>query len=130
MLRFAVPGAVCLIAIGIGLRFFTLSDLWLDEALTVDVARLPLHELPNALKHDGAPPLYYVLLHFWMRVFGQGDFAVRSLSGLTSVIALPFAWAAGKRLGGRPTAWAALLLMATSPFAISYAASALSLIHI
>ena len=124
LLRYAVPGAIALIVIGVGLRFWTLSDLWLDEALTVNIAKLPLHSIPAALRHDGAPPLYYVLLHFWIRLFGQGDVAVRSLSGVASVVALPFAWAAGKRLGGRPTAWAALVLMATSPFAISYATSA------
>ena len=50
-----------------GLVFFsyTRSALWLDEALTVNIARLPLSQLQDALKHDGAPPLYYVLLHFW-----------------------------------------------------------------
>ena len=28
------------------MRFWTTSDLWLDEALTVNIARLPLHEIP------------------------------------------------------------------------------------
>ena len=42
------------------------SDLWLDEALTVNIAGVPLHEIPSYLKRDGAPPLFYVLLHFWM----------------------------------------------------------------
>ena len=100
-MRYAVPGAIALIVIGIGLRFWTLSDLWMDEAQTVTIAKLPLHSIPGALRQDGAPPLYYVLLHFWMRLVGQGDLAVRSLSGMASVVALPFAWAAGKRLGGR-----------------------------
>ncbi len=53
------------------LRFWTTSDLWLDEALTVDIARLPLHDLPSFLRRDGAPPLYYVLLHVWMGWFGR-----------------------------------------------------------
>ena len=48
------------------LRFWTRSDLWLDEALTVNIARLPVHEIPSFLRRDGAPPLFYVLLHFWM----------------------------------------------------------------
>ena len=69
------------LAAGILLRFWTRSGLWLDEALTVDIARLPLHQIPTALKHDGAPPLYYYLLHFWMLAFGQSNVAVRALSG-------------------------------------------------
>src|SRR5262245_41314517 len=58
------------IALGIGLRFFARSDLWADEVLTVNIAKLPLADLEGALRHDGAPPLYYVLLHFWMQAFG------------------------------------------------------------
>lgn len=109
------------VAAGILLRFWTRSGLWLDEALTVDVARLPLHELPNALKHDGAPPLYYVLLHFWMRVFGQSNDAVRSLSGVLAVLTLPVGWLCGKRFGGRTVAWTMLVLLASAPFAVYYA---------
>jgi hypothetical protein len=102
------------------LRFFAHSALWLDEAQTVSIARLPLGRIPEGLRHDGAPPLYYYLLHFWMLAFGTGTRAVRVLSGLFGVASLPLAWHLGKRLGGRSTAWAATLLLATSPFAVRY----------
>ena len=82
-------GVGLVVAAGLFLRFWTRSGLWLDEALTVDVARLPLHEIPNALKHDGAPPLYYYLLHFWIALFGQSNDAVRALSGVLAVLTLP-----------------------------------------
>ena len=113
--------AVVIVAAGVVLRFYAPSALWLDETLSVDISRLGITEIPRALAHDGSPPLYYYLLHFWMLAFGQGDFAVRMLSGVASVATLPFMWAAGRRLGGERTAWAALLLLATNPFAISYA---------
>ncbi len=112
--------AVTVVAASVVLRFWTRSDLWLDEALTVNIARLPLHQLPSFLRRDGAPPLYYVLLHFWIGWFGTSDIAVRSLSGVIGVITMPLAWLAGKRFGGRTVAWAALLLVASSPFAIRY----------
>jgi 4-amino-4-deoxy-L-arabinose transferase-like glycosyltransferase len=114
-------GVVLVVAAGIVLRFWTRSGLWLDEALTVDVARLPLHELPNALKHDGAPPLYYYLLHFWMDAFGQSNDAVRSFSGVIAVLTLPVGWLCGKRFGGRAVAWTMLVLLASAPFAVYYA---------
>jgi mannosyltransferase len=114
----AVVAAVVLV--GVVLRFYTRSDLWLDEALSVNVARLPLRDLQGALRHDGAPPLYYVVLHVWMRAFGTGDTAVRALSGLASVATLPLAWFAGRRLGGRLVAWLTVLVLATSPYAIRY----------
>jgi hypothetical protein len=82
---------------------------------------LPLHEIPNALKHDGAPPLYYYLLHFWMDVFGQSNDAVRSLSGVIAVITLPVGWLCGRRFGGRVVGWTMLVLLASAPFAVYYA---------
>ena len=117
-------GAVCAVAAGLTLRFWTKSDLWLDEALTVSIARKPLHELPAYLKRDGAPPLFYVLLHGWTGIFGTSNLAVRALPGVIGVATLPLAWLAGKRLAGTWAAWAAMLLVATSPFAIRYATEA------
>src|SRR6266851_4456359 len=119
------------LAVAVALRFWTRSDLWLDEAQTVAIARQPLHSLTGALRHDGAPPLHYVLLHAWIRVFGTSDLAVRSLSGVLGVACLPLAWLAGRRAGrhrgeaaATATAWAALLLVATSPFAVHYSTEA------
>ena len=106
------------------LRFVTTSDLWLDEALTINVAHLPLGDISEWLRHDGAPPLYYWLLHAWTEVFGTGDLAARSLSGLFSVATLPAAYFAGRRLGGRTVGWAAVLILASSPFAIRFATEA------
>ena len=116
--------AAIVLAIGVVVRFTTWSHLWLDEALTVNIARLPLGELPEALRHDGAPPLYYVVLHAWMVVFGASNLAVRVLPGLFGVGALPLTYLAARRIGGRRVAWAATLLMASGPFAIRYSTEA------
>src|SRR5215831_7061302 len=117
-------GVVIAVAAGLVFRFVTTSALWLDEALTVNISRLPIADIPGALRHDGHPPLYYFLLHFWMRAFGEGDFAVRSLSGIFAVAALPLAWIAGRMAGGKRSAAAMLVLVALSPFAIRYATEA------
>ncbi len=111
---------VVVVVVGVVLRFWTRSDLWLDEALTVNIARLPLRELPSFLRRDGAPPLFYVLLHVWMGLFGQSNLAVRSLSGVMGVATIPLIWLAGRRIAGRNGAWAAMLLLASSPFAVRY----------
>jgi mannosyltransferase len=116
-----VGGAV---AAGVVLRFLTRSDLWFDEALSADIARLPVGDLLDALARDGHPPLHYLLLHGWMQVFGEGDVAVRALSGVVSVATLPVAWIAGRRYGGRVCATAVLVVVATSPFALRYATEA------
>lgn len=125
LVGFVITGAV--------FRFATSSHVWLDESITIEIARRPVGELFDALRHDGAPPLYYLLLHEWIKLFGTGDVAVRALSGVLSLITLPLAWAAGRRVGrtstmfgngdastGSRVATSALLLFAVSPYAIRY----------
>jgi mannosyltransferase len=113
----AVAGVV---VVGIGLRFFSTSALWLDEALSVNIARLPVGDMLDALRHDGHPPLYYLLLHAWMAVVGEGDTAVRALSGIIGIATLPVAWWAGRRLAGVAGGRWALVVFALSPYAIRY----------
>ena len=119
--RLAVLG---LVAVGIVARFATGSPLWLDEALSVNIASLPLGEIGDALRQDGHPPLYYWLLHGWMAVVGEGDVAVRSLSGLFAVAALPVLWALGRRRGGEAAGWTTVALMAVLPWAVRYGTEA------
>ncbi len=128
--RLLVPAAIAAaLLIAIVFRFLTTSDLWLDEALTVNIAKLPLSELQHALRQDGAPPLYYVLLHGWIQVFGSGDVAVRSLSGVLGLVLMGLSYVAGMRFGKddrerRWSAWAAVLVVASSPYAIRYSTEA------
>ena len=120
----AAIGVVAVVAGGVVLRFVTHSALWLDEALTVNRSRLPLTQIAGSVKQDGAPPLYYYLLHFWMELFGQSNLATRSLEGVIGVATLPVAWLAGNRFGGRTVAWTTLVLLASAPFAVYYATEA------
>jgi uncharacterized membrane protein len=115
---------VAVVSAGVVLRFVTTSHLWLDEALSVEIARLPVRDIPQALRHDGHPPLYYALLHAWISLFGDSDVAVRSLSGVFGVALVPLGWFAGRRLGGRDAAWIVVAVLAVSPFAVRYATEA------
>ena len=120
----AAVGIVLVLVASALLRFVARSDLWFDEALSVNISRLALGDIADALRQDGHPPLYYYLLHGWMSVFGTGNVAVRALSGVVSLATLPVAWFAGRRLGGPRAAWATLIVVATSPFAFRYATEA------
>ncbi len=124
--RLFAAAVVAVIAVGVVMRFVVRSPLWEDEALTVAIARRPIGQLPHLLSHDGSPPVYYVLLHIWIKAFGTGKIAVRGLSGVIGVATLPAAYFVGRRIGGRDRvrsqwiAWAAVLIVATSPYALRY----------
>ena len=92
--------------------------------MSLNIARLPLGDLRAALERDGAPPLYYVLLHAWTGVLGTGDVAVRSLSAVLGVGALVACWYAARRSFGTTAAWLTVIVMATNPFLIRYATEA------
>jgi uncharacterized membrane protein len=83
------------------LRFFLIGDktIWLDEALTIAPARLSLAEGWHWLVFvDAHPPLYYLLLHLWLRLFGDGPAAARSLSAVCSTLTLPVFYVVARRL--------------------------------
>ena len=60
---------VTLAALALVLHGRTLwTSYWGDEAIAVGIAAHPLGSLPHYLVDDGSPPLYYVALHYWMRI--------------------------------------------------------------
>ncbi|MBW3639577.1 MAG: glycosyltransferase family 39 protein [Actinobacteria bacterium] len=100
------------------------GPLWLDETLSVEIARLPLPEVYAALRQDGAPPVYYLLLKVWMAAFGTGTVAVRLLSVLLTVGALLLAHRLGRQLGGVAGGRAALVVLAALPWTMRFGSEA------
>ncbi len=61
------------------LLFFTQS-LWRDEAFSYLLAKRELLHIFSLTARDFNPPLYYFILHFWIKIFGSSEIALRSLS--------------------------------------------------
>jgi uncharacterized membrane protein len=122
----ALWSAAALLAVA--LRSWAAGPLWLDEAQSVAIARLPVSSLLAALRQDGSPPLYYLLLHAWIAGIGSGAWATRLLSGLVSTAALPLFFLVGSRLSGTGHAAAGpatagaltVLLAAVNPWLVRY----------
>ncbi|OGG27533.1 hypothetical protein A3A64_01865 [Candidatus Gottesmanbacteria bacterium RIFCSPLOWO2_01_FULL_48_11] len=72
--------------------YFTQS-LWRDEAFSVLAAQRPLSFIFTKLGLE--PPLYYMLLHGWTKLFGTSEVAARSLSlvGFTAATIIVIYWA-------------------------------------
>jgi hypothetical protein len=94
---------------------------WIDEAISVGIASHPLHELHALLRQDGSPPLYYVMLHGWMGLWGHGEVATHALSLLFAVLTVPLAYWGGAGLSGRRAGAYAAILAAGLPFLTEYA---------
>ncbi len=113
-------GLVALLAASVALRLEGLGvSLWLDEGISIGIASHPLGDIPRLLAQDGSPPLYYLLLHWWMAAFDDSAVAVRALSVVFALAMVPVAYLAGRSLFGRRAGWIAAVLAATSPY-LSY----------
>jgi mannosyltransferase len=101
-----------------------IGQFWEDEAITTGIASHSLGAIPGILRHDGSPPLFYLLLHFWIGWFGAGEAAAHSLSLLFGLLTIPAGMWAGWSLFGRRTGMYMAVLCAFSTFLTAYAQEA------
>jgi 4-amino-4-deoxy-L-arabinose transferase-like glycosyltransferase len=108
------------------LRFGTLDvqSIWLDESATILLVHRGfagmLSHLPSS---ESAPPLYYVLVWAWTKIFGLGPLGFRSFSALMGTLTIPVIYLVGKRVSVRVGLWAAALA-AVSPVLYYYSQEA------
>lgn len=84
-----------LVLAGVALRFVQLpfSCIWLDEAFSIKLARESMLQIVQTLSSDNGSPLFYFLLHGWMRLFGDGEYVLTALTVLLDcavLAAIPF----------------------------------------
>ena len=118
-----------LLILAAGLRFSTLGlqSFWYDEAFTpVHVLHASLGATLHGVVHtENTPPLWYVLIWAWSRVFGTGVIALRLPSAMFGVVTVGVAWAIGRELTGRrATAIAAAAFVAVNPLFVWYSQEA------
>src|SRR5437588_7023143 len=119
-----IIGGSLLVLMGISavLRtYFISGQFWMDEAITTGIASHPLGQIPGLLRHDGSPPLFYILLHFWIRAFGAGEAATHALPLLFGLLTIPVGMWAGWSLFGRRAGIMAATLFAFSTWLTEYA---------
>jgi mannosyltransferase len=100
------------------------AGLWIDEGIALGIASHAVADIPGLLRQDGSPPLYYLLLHGWMAVAGDGEAAARALSLLFALAALPVSWWAATAIGGRRAGLVAAAIAAGCPLLTYYAQEA------
>ncbi|MGH2452674.1 MAG: glycosyltransferase family 39 protein [bacterium] len=109
-----------LIAAAAALRFSLLGarSFWFDEAFSVTVARLPLGQIVRYVAQtDPHPPLYYLLLHGWLRLADSPEMA-RALSMIFGILTILATWGLARTVGGRGLAAVAGVLAAVAALGI------------
>jgi mannosyltransferase len=119
-------GILLIFAISFFLRLHDLTreSLWLDEGYSVSLSHSGLLDIINGTAADVHPPLYYFLLHFWMKLFGDSETAVRMPSVLIGVLSVGMIYLVAKRLFDYQVGLLAALLLAISSFHVQYSQEA------
>ena len=108
---------VGLVALAFALRAPNLGRAyWIDEGITVGISSHHVGQIPSLLTRDGSPPLFYLVLHYWMALFGSSEMATHFLPLLISLAAVPLAYWSGSVLFDRRAGRWAAALAATNPF--------------
>ena len=119
-----IVASILLLAFCLRIFGITHLELWLDEANSVLVANSSLQEIFARLSLDASPPLYYILLHYWMAVFGTSEFAVRLLSAVGGVLLVACIIRVGKSMFSLEIGLIAGLFMACSPVQVDFSQQA------
>ena len=106
---------------------FSVADVnsyWLDELYSVERYTLPFETVSRALSSLAEssihPPLYQLVLYYWIEFFGDAEIATRTLSNLYIAIATISIHRVGRLVGGQRVADAAAIAFALSYGAMYY----------
>lgn len=94
------------------------DSLWLDELFSARAAtRESLAGLIQEVAQDVHPPLYFMLLRFWLMLVPHTDFWIRVPSAVAALLCIPLTMILGKRLfsAASDSGW----LLASAPFAVA-----------
>ncbi|MEH2070489.1 MAG: glycosyltransferase family 39 protein [Nostoc sp.] len=124
-------GFFIIILISIFTRFFLLQNqsLWFDEGWSLSLSdATSLQEnfsrIVNREAGDKYQPLYYLLLFYWRSLFGDSEFAIRSLSALFGVSSVIIIYFTCLRIYGKKHAFWSSLILAVSSFSVFYSQDA------
>ncbi|MEZ4517416.1 MAG: glycosyltransferase family 39 protein [Chloroflexota bacterium] len=120
-----------LLAFFLRLHHLDAFSFWTDEGLTparsgYSISQILRNEIviQGFVSKDTHPPLYYLIIHFTSRLFGETDFAYRFPSVLFGILLVPLLYQFGRRLAGSELGLIVALLAAVNPLQVYYAQEA------
>jgi mannosyltransferase len=111
---------------GVVLRLYQLGaeSLWYDEAISTWAAHQSPSQILEISKDDNNFFSYYLLLHYWVGLFGDTEYSVRLPSALAGIFTIFVMYKVGCLLFGRNEALIASLILALSPLHVYYSQEA------
>ena len=116
--------AICIMALAL-----RIGDLFVpghfaqpDEGFSITAAQKPtVQELTRFVARDAHPPLYFVVLRYWLKIIPGGLFSAKILSVLFNVANIVLSYFLARIWTSRKTAILAAFILAVSPWNIYWA---------
>jgi 4-amino-4-deoxy-L-arabinose transferase-like glycosyltransferase len=96
-------------------------SLWGDEAFSAVLAQRRFWPMIEIVANDTSPPLMYIIMWTWFRLFGSSEISIRSLTLLFYFGTTLSVYLIGKELFNKKTGIIAALLSFFNPFLFPYA---------
>ncbi|NQT85647.1 glycosyltransferase family 39 protein [bacterium] len=122
--RWLAPLVVLTVAAALRVHHLGTQSLWLDEATSVYTASKGPAAVIARAQRVPMPPLYELILSFWVRIAGHSEFAVRLPSAVFSTLACLWAYLLGRDMAGPRVGFMAGILQALAYYPIRYAQEA------
>jgi uncharacterized membrane protein len=108
------------------LRIFRINvqDLWRDESFMVILAKKTIPEIIKITANDTNAPLFQVILHFWIKIAGTSEIAIRFPSFLFSCGSFIYFYFIVKKYFKRTGLFILLILFSLNIVSIYYAQEA------
>lgn len=113
---------ILLIGLSIVVNYLTVSNqsIRLDESQSLWAATKSVNEIFTWTSQDVHVPLYNLLLHFWIQIFGVSIVVARWLSYVFFIITLPVLYLAFRQVSNHRVSLLAVTIFALSPFILWY----------
>lgn len=111
------------VLIGGFLRFYKIGvrSIWLDEAITAQVSSQSIWDIiANRASTGIHPPLYFIIMHFWIKIFGDSEVSIRSFSAIFSILCIYLIYKIASKIFDRTTGVISSFLFSLSPFYIYF----------
>lgn len=125
---FTFIGFLILFVIAVVYRCMFLNvAFWYDEACSwaTAIGDFPYGIMKNLLNVDlQHTPVYFFLLHFWIKIFGDSEFSIRFMSLLFSIASIPLTFVFANKISSRLIAVLSTAIVSVSPVLVLFSVEA------
>jgi mannosyltransferase len=115
-----IPLGLILLNFILKVIFLGRQDVAMDEPFTIYYSQAGFSSLFDMLKTENNPPLFFLLMHFWITIFGISAFSVRFMPFLFSTLTAPIIYLTGKRFFSVQSGIVASLIFTFSNYHLAF----------